>query len=139
MKAPWREQYRVTHPPYTVREGWVLKRLLRWLTKPLKKLSRRKLSRQAKSQLLYLAKTLTCKNSRLLGKAVMQSCPVYTLVIKITLPRQYGLRLLVRTSSVERMFTSLSLQNEPLSRLTNTNKHSFPIGWLTESSKKKMP
>ncbi|PSP09084.1 MAG: hypothetical protein BRC49_14340 [Cyanobacteria bacterium SW_10_48_33] len=43
MKAPWREQYRVTHPPYTVREGWVLKRLLRWLTKPLKKLSRRKL------------------------------------------------------------------------------------------------
>lgn len=44
MKAPWQSLYPVTYPQYTIAcNGWALKRLLRLLTEPLKKLSRWKL------------------------------------------------------------------------------------------------
>ncbi|MBH8553178.1 alpha-glucosidase [Nostocaceae cyanobacterium CENA357] len=44
MKAPWQSPYPVMYPPYTVAcSGWVLKRFLRLLAEPLKKLSRWKM------------------------------------------------------------------------------------------------
>ncbi|MBH8561801.1 alpha-glucosidase [Nostoc sp. CENA67] len=44
MKAPWQSSYPVTYPQYTIAcNGWVLKRLLRLLTEPFKKLSSWKL------------------------------------------------------------------------------------------------
>ncbi|MBW4687732.1 MAG: alpha-glucosidase [Komarekiella atlantica HA4396-MV6] len=44
MKTPWQSSYSVIYPQYTVAcSGWVLKRFLRLLTEPLKKLSRWKL------------------------------------------------------------------------------------------------
>ncbi len=40
MQEPCRSQYPITYPSYTVRSGWTLKRLLRILTEPFKKLTR---------------------------------------------------------------------------------------------------
>lgn len=44
MKAPWQSSYPVTYPQYSIAcNGWVVKRLLRLLSEPFKKLSRWKL------------------------------------------------------------------------------------------------